>query len=658
MLVNRVARRLRATSEGENGSTMIAVLVVATILGLLTVTLSAAVVNTTKTTLGIGSSLQAQAAADAGISAAVAYAKAHPADVCTIDLTSSTPQYHVKPAIPSPERPDVTACGSGGKVTFLSIGTGEDGRTTSVEATYYYSGGVTTGVPDNAVVIGGGTFSATSLMLKVGAGATDGSALMLSGDFKTCNNITTFETDVILYNGNLDITNACKFTKDVYVAGYVKFSAGATVGGSVYALGTVNLANADNKIGGNLVAKGDITITAGAKVTGSVTTEGNFSMTNSPSTIGGNLAVGGTASVTSGATVTGNLTATGKVTVQGSTIGGAVTAGNGLDLNSAVIGGAILNAGTATAGGYNVKAASFTTAGAIGASGSYLQASKFTGDVVSTLAGGKSYIAPDTTVGGKIRLAGTVSTDWGPPTATGGNTYNVTGLTAPSVPAKPVMTIPDELKTGTYKWDDYDYVESNWISAGYTIDTWATAADCTFDTWHPANVAKIASYTTPTVVDLRKCGKVYGYQTTLQLDTDLLLVLPDNDVEHKFQEVKFLSKDGEPHKLDILMPDTVDNDAATCKKSGSKINLYATTAGTSPLISGLIYTPCTLSIANVGSTGNWTGQLYSGSMIFDAGGSPGYQLVYQPIGVPGFGVSEAVSASLGALISRRDMGAP
>ncbi|BDV30354.1 hypothetical protein [Microbacterium terricola] len=655
MLVNRLTRRLRATAEGEDGSTLIAVLIVAMILGLLTVTLSAAVVNTTKTTLGVGSSLQAQAAADAGIAAAVAAAKAHPADVCTIDITSSTPRYHVKPALPSPERPDVTACGAGGKVTFLSIGTGEDGRTTSVEATYFYTGGVATGVPDNAVVIGGGTFSATSLMLKVGAGGADGSALMLSGDFKTCNNITTFETDVILYNGNLEPTNSCKFMKNVYVAGYVKMSAGATVGGSIYALGTVTLANAGNTVGGDIVAKGNVSMTAGATVSGGVITEGNLSITNSPTTIGGNVAVGGDVSMSSGAKINGNLTATGKVTIGASPVAGNLTAGGQLDVQSTTIGGAIIGAHPGDQNFYNVKAASMTVAGTYKAN---LQTSKITGDVVSTKAGGVSYIAPDTIIGGKLRLAGTASTGWGPPTAAGGNSYNVTGLTAPTVPAKPIMTIPDELKTGTYKWDDYDYVQDNWIAGGYTVDVWPTAPDCTFDTWHPANVAKIASYTTPTVVDLRKCAKVYGFQTTLQLDADLLILLPDNDVEHKFQEVTFSSKDGQPHKLDFLMPDTVDNDSPTCKKSGSKINLYATKASTSPLISGLIYTPCTLSIANVGANGNWTGQLYSGSMIFDAGGAPGYQLVYQPIGVPGFGVSTASAAALGALISRRDMGAP
>lgn len=629
----------RAHRSDESGSALVTVLIVMMVLGLLTVSLSAAVVNTTRTTVGVRGSLQAQAAADAGIAAAVAAAKANPSGVCTVASTSTTaPRYSVS-----------TTCPSGtGRAIFRSTGQGEDGGSTTVEAAYQYVGGVAAAAPEYAMTIGGNGLSANSLTVKPDEGAGDSAALILSGDFMTCNNTTSFATDVVLYAGSIELTNSCTFEKSLYVSGNVRLNSSITVKGSIHALGTVSIDNSTVKVLGDINARGRVNVQG--QVSGNVTTEGDLTMPSN-GTIAGNATIGGNATLSSNAKINGTLTATGKATISGSTVGKLV-AGGALDLNAATITGEIIGGSPEPAAMYNVKAGSILIAAPFKEN---FQASTVTGDVVSTRAGAKSFIAPDTKIGGALRLAGTASTGWGPPTATRGNSYNVTGLTAPAVPAKPTVPTPTPLQSGT-AWEDYAYDAEQWRSDGYTIVTWPAASTCDFSKWTPANVAAINGYTTPTVVDLRGCGTVAGYQAAFSIKTDLVLLLADNGKTHDFQEAVISSGDGQPHEFTLFVPDATKNSLPTCSSSNSKVNLYAATLSSSPRISGLVYTPCILGIGIANGKGNWFGQFYVGSMTFGGSGNPGYQFVYSPILVPAFGDGAITPPSLGALLSRRDVG--
>ncbi|WP_438352121.1 hypothetical protein [Microbacterium sp. CJ88] len=583
------------------------VMIVVLVLGLITVTLSTAIVNTTRTTAGVKGGLQAQAAADAGLAVAYAAAKANPSGVCSLAPASSVaPRYSV-----------TTSCPTGsGQVTFTSIGYGEgtNAGTSKAQATYSFAGSVSTSGPENALVIGGGNFSANALNVLQGSTAVNSAALLLKGDFNSCNNASRFGTDVILYTGSLNLTNTCTFDKDIYVAGNLTITASATVSGSIYVMGDVSITNSTVTVGGNLYAKGNVSLNG--KVIGNLVTEKGLK-------------------------------------TSGATISGSVTTGGPLDLNATSVGGSLVSASTQPAALYNVKAASVSVAGPIGSSGAYFQSSTVTGDVISAQRSVQSYIAPDTKIGGALRLGGTANTGWGPPTATKGNSYNVTGLVAPGAPT---VAVPDPLTPGKSKWQDYGFVASDWAATGYAVDTWPPSGTCDLSQWGPANVARLTGYSVPTVADMRGCGKISGYQANLKFKTDVVVLLSDNGSTHDFQEAQVTSADGQPHRFSIVVPDNTKDSAATCANSGSQISIYAAMLGTAPKMTGLIYTPCKLTFGVAGSKGNWTGQLYAGEMSFGGNGSPGFQFVYEPIGVPGFGSSSGSAPTIGNLISRRAVG--
>lgn len=211
---------------------------------------------------------------------------------------------------------------------------------------------------------------------------------------------------------------------------------------------------------------------------------------------------------------------------------------------------------------------------------------------------------------------------------------------------------PAILNVSGHTWVDYAITPSDWIAQGYAVVT-QPATTCNFQD-NPSFVTELKNMKTPTLLDPRACGTVNFYNVKLPLDTDFTLVVLDNGKTHTFQEAQITSADGEAHTFNVIMPDDTKNNAPTCVDSSSQLKLYRASLATSPLISGLAYTPCKPWVGTSGSAIGWNGQFYSGSMNMDGLGSA-FTLTYVPISVPSFGVTGSGLATLGVLQSRRDV---
>ncbi|HYP73182.1 MAG TPA: hypothetical protein VEP72_03780, partial [Microbacterium sp.] len=430
--------------------------------------------------------------------------------------------------------------------------------------------------------------------------------------FNTCNSTTRLESDLVLLHGKLNLTNTCMFDGNVYVDGIVEGSSAATITGSLFATGNVSIYNTTATIG-------------------SVTTTGDVIMQGH---VKGDIIAGGNVTVQGGGKVDGNIHAGGTL----------------LTLNSATIAGDIVAAGTGQSNIYNAKMGSIK----VGGSFSQFGAATVTRGIVATKVGATSSIsgANGVTIGAtsKIELGGPIST-WGTNAWDARLTQNATGLTAPDAPT---ITKPTILNSSGHAWVDYAIVPADWVARDYTVIT-QPATKCNFQD-NPSFVTELKNLKTPTLLDLRACGTVNFYNVSLPLDADLVLAVPDNGNIQTFQEAKITSADGEAHTFTILMPDDTKGDGPTCKNGASQLKLYRASLGTSPMITGLAYTPCKLWVGTSGSALGWNGQFYSGSMNMDGGGSA-YTLTYVPMTVPSFGVSGSSAAVLGELQSRRAVGA-
>lgn len=591
----------------DRGSVLVSVLVVAMVLGVLAVAISTAVVNTAKVTADVRSTLQAQAAADAGTAAGFARATAAGPGLCPspthVDddfVTSDTaPVYRV-----------ALTCAPG-SVTLTSTGEGEDGGVSVVDSVYDFTGTVVNGSPNGAVVIGGGSIAASAFVLD-GNDIEDASAVLMSGDFNTCNSTTKIEADLVLLSGKLNLTNTCTFDGDVYVNGEVEGSAAAAITGVLFSTGDVTLTNSTLTIGG-ITAKGDVIIHG--HVHGDVIAEGNVI-------------------VQGGAVVNGN-----------------VAAGGTVKLNDATVIGDVTGASAGASDVFNVKIGSIRVGGYFTQFGS----AKVTRGILAAKAGATSRIAGSNGVeigpASTIVLGGPIDT-WGSNAWSSRLTQNATGLSAP---VAPTINMPPILNASQHPWVDYSFIAADWVASDYEILTYP-ATKCDFQN-NPSYVTELRNLTDPTVVDLRACpGVVKFYNVKLALDTDLVFVLPDNGKSHDFQSSEFTSGDAEAHKLTLIVPDDTSNAAPTCKNSGSELNIYHAKLGSSPMVSGLAYTPCKLRAGTSGSEAGWNGQLYTGTLDM-LGSGTAYTLTYVPAEVPGFGIGGSTPPEIGGLTSRRDVGA-
>lgn len=404
-----LSRRRRPAADA--GSSLVTVVVMMSVLLVLSLALGAAVTNTARNVSSTRSTAQSLAAADAGMAAIVAYAKANPDDFCTVAWSHPTaPRYEVSSS----------AC-VGGQVTFTSRGFDAHGRhPNTVESVYAYDTLPSGGAAEGAIVSGNGNLNISSINISL-----DGGVLLNQGSFD-CNNVSDIDGSVIVRNGNAAITNDCQ------------------IGGSLWAKGDVNC-NSLGSVAGNIYAGGSVTMSNNCAVDGSVFANGNVTINNITVAVGGDVITGGQVSMAYG-TIAGNLLAKGKI---------AVTS------PSTILGSAVSES-TADMSFYALTAGSLRVAGRI----TSLQASRVNGNVDSARTG-STQIAPDVTITGALRLGGSLST-WGAgPNVAGGIHQNVSGITVPAV------TLPDTTPPG-YEWVEFPFDASEWASKGYAVQTTPT----------------------------------------------------------------------------------------------------------------------------------------------------------------------------------------
>ncbi|MEQ6896264.1 hypothetical protein [Microbacterium sp. KR10-403] len=569
-------------TKTEEGVALLSVVMVSLVIFILLATIAGTVLSSTLTLANDRGTTAAVSKVDSGLDAALASAVMNRC-VRHRESTEVGYSYNIYRSASDEKPTSVTAPGvmpgcpqTGDKYLVVEAST-DDGAHLTVVNSYLWVTRDLSG-RDGAVVSGGGTSFSTSALAVLGA---DGDLFLAEGNLN-CNNSSTFDGDVFVLQGNVTLSNAC------------------FIGGSLYASGSVAISN--NAVG----------------VAGDVYSLGNFSMSTG-ATIGRDVRTRGTLTVNSGAKINGSATGT-RTTLGNTIIGGSVSASGPLSLNvDTRIHGSVL-----TSDGGAVQVYGSTIGGDLFVNGyfSQLQVSSVGGNVTAAATGRSNSVAPNVTIGGNLTLAGTVST-WGAgPSVTGTSRYNrsVTSILPPS------FELPEQFDEGFFAWRDYDYKESDWVSAGYELKT---LTSCDFQN-NALLVAEVNSRTSPTLYDLRGCSPRF-FAVTFALRTNVAFI------SNGFTDSNRLtvnSADGEEHQINFLTPDAVKDGAPTCGVGQGTSNLYEFTMGDG--ISGSLYTPCVLTF---GGKSTINGQLYAGAASYS--GSQKTSLNYRPIFTPGFPVELA-----------------
>ncbi len=243
-MLQRIARRLRAGDDA--GSTIVVVLVVMLVLTIGGLAVASVVTATTGMLVGARSTTQSRAAADAGISDAVASAR-RTGSFCSMSLTGTNPVYSV-----------TSAC-AGGQVTFTATGTGGTGGTTTTQAVYTYASTPNTGGAAELVFFNsaGNSVYFTSHVMPQSA-SNLATILFPGGGLFQCK--TTVPGNVITM-GSIQGQSGCTINGSVYVGG-----ASPASGYALYLNNSDQVLGSASVVGNTLVAGG-----SGGKIAGTLT---------------------------------------------------------------------------------------------------------------------------------------------------------------------------------------------------------------------------------------------------------------------------------------------------------------------------------------------------------------------------------------------------
>jgi Tfp pilus assembly protein PilX len=226
----------------DSGAALISVVVIALVLGLITVTLSAAVMNTTRSAADVRGTLQAQAAADAGMAAAVAAAKA--GDVCATTVPGGS-----LPGSGGGSSYTATVTCAEARTSATLTATGTAGAASVTVRTVYSLVAETTEVVDPSLTPVGLVLYDASTMGQVTLLAHGGNEPQIVSVTGTFGCRLTVPGN-LLVGGNVTSTDGCNVSGDIYTAGTVTFNGGATsVQGDIIAAGT-GLSRINSAVGG------------------------------------------------------------------------------------------------------------------------------------------------------------------------------------------------------------------------------------------------------------------------------------------------------------------------------------------------------------------------------------------------------------------------
>lgn len=314
---------------------------------------------------------------------------------------------------------------------------------------------------------------------------------------------------------------------------------------------------------------GSATCTSGSQITGDV------------------ILGGGGLSVTAGCTVNGDLSTVGVVSIQSGEVTGNVNA-------SGVQGGTSVSLSTSAIVDGNVFAA-----GPVSVSG------KVGGNVVAGPVTGASSFPSNSSVGGSVVSAGTVSAAAG--VVKGTITQNQAGIVTPTVPFAP-------------PWVDYAYSPSDWVASNGTPYSVLTMTSCTGSALS-TSLATLAGSTVPMILDTRVCGAITNFGGINMVLTSDSVILANG---FSFSSNNIQASSAPNKRLWIIIPDSVLDRQPTCPTGSSASIGHNVVIG--PNVAGMIYSPC--AISNGGDV--WTGQMYSSSI----GTSSSFVLNFLQIGLP------------------------
>ncbi|MBT0995200.1 hypothetical protein KIN34_12995 [Cellulomonas sp. DKR-3] len=269
-------------------------------------------------------------------------------------------------------------------------------------------------------------------------------------------------------------------------------------------------------------------------------------------------------------------------------------------------------------------------------------------------------------IGKDIMLTGSLTT-WGGPSSIQVGGVRRTGLATSQIPVYVPKGLPEVLYrpqdwTGFVTSGDRAAAYQQWVrtnAAANSAPSWAASRATTGGTQLQCTVAG-ASYdlngpllgpAVPTLFDTRFCNQTtFQNGVNLQLRADLVIFAKDFYSTGNFSVT---SKDGNEHKLWIIVPDANANGVAECSGGIGNIKGDSGSLAVSP-ITLFLYTPCTIDTNN--ST-NLSGQLYGGTVNL----RNALTVNYVPIGIPGVDLPSADTTTAGYrvdVVYKREIGTP
>nr|WP_314845812.1 hypothetical protein [uncultured Microbacterium sp.] len=256
--------------ERDEGSALVAVLIVMLVLTITGLALAAIVTNTASGLVGGRHTSESRTAADAGHASALAEAR-RTGQACGMDISST-----------SAPRFTVTSTCASDRVTFTITGTGENGGRTKTEAVYAYSSG-SVGMGADMIFFGDTTF--TKEVLTYAADTSLLSIVIPTGDF-TC---------------------MAPIPANLVLAGDLLSKGNCTIGGSVLTGGEADMSNGSDRVVGSLTTTGTAANTIRGSIGGNVHTRGGIDFGWEGKTVSGNVTSGGDVKLGS-AKIAGSLT--------------------------------------------------------------------------------------------------------------------------------------------------------------------------------------------------------------------------------------------------------------------------------------------------------------------------------------------------------------
>lgn len=607
---------------GDEGVAMAAVIGLMAVAAVVVVSLMTATVYSSGVTVATRSSVQAKAAAEAGIDATAALFKA--SGCMSTVPAGSDPKYTVAVYSGNATTQNTLGCTGGdykrvvatGSAATGAVAGNTSGQTRKMEAVFYLPAA---SAPSPGYAILGGAATAATNNLQVNA---SGDVYVTTGDFN-CSVAATITGSLFVPAGKIDLSNSCRVNGDVYARDGGEIKNTVYIGGNVTAPNggiMMNGAGGDAIgsrawIAGNLTAKGDVTIN-NATVVGNVTSSAGGGSINSNSRVGGDLRV------KNAVNINGTIRVVGMVTSSS---------------------GASKSYGGFTVGSLRVASLDALQGG-----------STITGDVsITSPTGATTSVDSSITVGGDLRSAAKFNS-WGSgpmvkgvrvaPTvlmSASGGYAQVSGLVAADVPAAPTTQSALDFPRVTYK-------PADWAAQGFTQDVWTAGSKCKADNNDQSMTNRFSAYGTATVVDTRAAcpgGIEFANPQRIKLKANVAIIATKITTTNDFYVE---SGDGSTHTMWMMVPAAPTG--ALCPSGSGQIAFSVGHGSAMPL---MLYGACGVTLSN---SQTFPGQVWGSTLTL----SNDITVDYVPIGIPGVtltpvgGTPPPSAPSTLQLLSKRD----